>query len=308
MPRQCVNPALAAAPGLPDPFAYLDPKSIDHLVSFTIEARRGGKPVPEHKIKNVAVPQKNGRLLAWHVTDVPDRVLRELKAGSELSVARQTGDLGGGLYVSAVPHLWRGRSRRRWSWMNEITSDQVRDLIGMVEVIIAEARATRYITAPEYEDAQGDIDRAREEWTGTLTGSGPRDWLRGMIIRLANQPYNIQFHRDILPKLKVASLAPEEVEVELEGRFVDRDVVSGKEGHEFEDRTVKLWITALAPQAKTAAFRAYGSYDELLNTFLRGVGIDGIFGAGTPQLLVWSNTSVRRFGRWQNPRPYRWPK
>jgi len=76
----------------------------------------------ENKIYGLAVPQVDGTLKAWHVTDEPEKVIKLLKTKGDF-YARE-GDLCGGLYVSAVPHFWEGRSERKWDFLPKMTREE----------------------------------------------------------------------------------------------------------------------------------------------------------------------------------------
>ncbi|MDD5703143.1 MAG: hypothetical protein PHU23_13985, partial [Dehalococcoidales bacterium] len=73
-------------------------------------------------IDNVACSDHN-MLCASHVTDNPQIVIEALKQGKSLDTTRGeglVGDMGtSGLYFSAVPQLWMGRARSKWTFLNE---------------------------------------------------------------------------------------------------------------------------------------------------------------------------------------------
>lgn len=228
----------------------------------------------EGRLQSLAVPQADGTLRSFHVTDNPDPVIEILKTGGDF-YARE-GDLCGGLYVSAVPHFWEGRSNRKWDFLPGMSKDDRGTLYQAVYDRLVDEINSGYITQSEFEAAQRDVAQA-------MTG----DFWQILTI-VANQPYNIN-----IPKLaKDLGLAtpfdPHYVPVDFVGRYLE-------------------FNTSRAIEANEALLLLkHGSLEGLsrldLCNMLKENGWDGVFtkaGMGTnPELVIWSGDKVVRFGDW----------
>jgi len=232
----------------------------------------------ENKIYGLAVPQVDGTLKAWHVTDEPEKVIKLLKTKGDF-YARE-GDLCGGLYVSAVPHFWEGRSERKWDFLPKMTREERFVLYDAISKRLIEQGHDKYITKSEFERAMESMDLARESD-------------RWQILEIvANQPYNIN-----IPKMAEAlglakPFKPPYIQVDFVGRYLE-------------------FNTQRAIDANEELLRLkHGTVEGLTRTdlcnMLKGYGWDGVFtkaGMGTnPELVIWNGDRIIAFGEWvQSP-------
>jgi len=145
----------------------------------------------------------------WHVTDNPAAAAKVLRRRASLLRGRFE-DLGPGLYFSAQPEIWIGRSRDKWSFLRKITSSQRRLLARKLYNEILRQRISRYISESEAERAM-EVSRQFEV---------DRD---AYIVMLSNQPYNIQFWRPeyLLPLGITPGKTPAEVPVCVYGNLAE---------------------------------------------------------------------------------------
>jgi len=204
---------------------------------------------------------QDGRIIAYHVSDHPEKVINILKQNLPLSLGRdqgKVGDLGtSGLYFSAVPQLWLNRSTEKWSFLNTLSESQLHKLIDSLIEDIKKQRKERYIADFEEEIGLRDLNYIKD---GLL--------LRDLLVYYAGQPYNIEFWRKkYLNKLGIEpGPEPKIVEVELKGKFLD-----------LTDQNI-----------------SGSAMNEIISKY------DGAFFRGTmgrdPQGVTWNNNSVLRFG------------
>jgi len=217
---------------------------------------------------------------AIHLTDDPGPVLSVVREGRDLQEARPYGDICGGLYVSACPDFWAGRSRRKWDFMNALPPESHERMRQSLETEIEEQRRTGYITASERENALGILKQWRD------TGY----WQVATI--LAGQPYNINL-QDLARELGVAEpTRPIHVPVRFFGRYLE------------------VMERAVWKAAAEIARRTFGISDQMMTqqdlcAALRRHGWDGAFtraGMSTnPELVVWSTDKILMFGDWARP-------
>ncbi len=254
-----------------------------------------------YEMRDAGLPTKEG-IRATHVTDDPDVVTRELKAGTDLAQTRQAGDLGPGLYFSGAPELWKGRSRRRWDWARSLAREKRQSVVDAALAQL-DARGPGYITADERKILERDLADFVE--TGSV-------WL---LQSAAAQPFNIRFDKEILEPLGIrAPEPPADVEGTMRGRFVDWPALVKNKGllRAYDRWAVKNGYKDEAGNILPKAhkhMRAFGDERALLVQFLRDAGYNGAYAPMAPfqfqfpQLNVWDNAAIRRFGAWQNPRP-----
>lgn len=228
----------------------------------------------EGRLQSLAVPQIDGTLRSFHVTDNPGPVIELLKTQGDFYARK--GDLCGGLYVSAVPHFWEGRSNRKWDFLSKLSREARGVLYQSIYDRLVEKINSGYITQSEFESAEMDMAMAmtRDFWQ--------------VLTNVANQPFNI----DIPKMAKDLGLAtpfePHYVPVDFVGRYLEFNT-----GRAIEANEALLLLR-------------HGSLESLsrldLCNMLRSYGWDGVFtkaSMGTnPELVIWSGDKVVRFGDW----------
>ena len=245
--------------------------------SWTIDDPKEAKYIMERaegRLQSLAVPQADGTLRAFHVTDDPGSVIELLKSQGDF-YARE-GDLCGGLYVSAVPHFWEGRSEKKWDFLGKMSRETRGALYQEIYDRLVDQANSGYITTNEFASAERDMAMA-------MTG----DYWQVLSI-VANQPYNIN-----IPKMaKELGLAtpfePHYVQVDFVGRYLE-------------------FNTKRAIQASEALLLIRHENLEGLSrldlcNMLKEYGWDGVFtkaSMGTnPELVIWSGEKVIGFGDW----------
>jgi hypothetical protein len=230
--------------------------------------------VAEGKIYSVAIPQADGTLRAWHVTDDPQKVIDLLKEKGDF-YARE-GDLCGGLYVSAVPHFWEGRSQRKWDFLPKMSREARGDLYQAIYDKLVDEINSGYITPNEFANAEGVMAQAMSS-----------DYWQILDI-VANQPFNINIAK-LSKELGLATpFEPQSVPVDFVGRYLEFNTKRAIEANE------------------ALLLLRHGSMEGLtrldLCNMLKEYGWDGVFtkaSMGTnPELVIWSGDKVVRFGDW----------
>lgn len=202
----------------------------------------------------------SGTCIGWHVTDDPTRALRTFRERRDFDegyLPHEKGqELGPGLYVSAVPHYWKGRSRKKWSFLDTLTREQRWALLtALLERVVKQTR-DRYITRSEAESAIRELRAAAHN----------PSYVPAAVIHLANQPYNIaSADPRFLLKLGISEgYQPKLLRVEFKGRY------AFVEGGGFHHRA------------------GYG--------IVRRLGFDGAFCvggfSGDPQTVLWKRAAV----------------
>jgi len=234
--------------------------------------------IAEYKTRGgVAIPQVDGTLRAWHVTDEPGKVIDLLKGLMEFYP--REGDLCSGLYVSASPAYWRGRSERRWNFLKEMTREQRSLLYQAVYDRLAEQARTHYITENEWGNAQRIMAQAMTDDYWPVLGI------------VADQPFNVNIQK-LAKELGLATpFEPHEVPVDFEGRYLEFNTT----------RAINAYKELLK--------KRYGTLENVSRTdlcdMLESYGWDGIYtqsGFGTnPELVIWNPKRIIRFGDWERP-------
>lgn len=228
--------------------------------------------VAEGKIYSVAIPQADGTLRAWHVTDDPQKVVDLLKDKGDF-YARE-GDLCGGLYVSAVPHFWEGRSNRKWEFLPKLSREARGTLYQSIYDRLVDQIKSGYIT-------QSEFDRASDIIAQAMTS----DYWQILDI-VANQPFNIDIPRMAKTLALATPFEPQQVPVDFVGRYLEFNTKRSIEANE------------------ALLLLRHGSLEGLtrldLCNMLKSYGWDGVFtkaSMGTnPELVIWSGDKVVRFG------------
>lgn len=226
----------------------------------------------ENKLYGVAVPQENGILRAWHVTDDPEKVVDLLKAKGDF-YARE-GDLCGGLYVSSVPHFWEGRSQKKWDFLPQMSREARFQLYDAISEKLVEQGQTGYITKSEFDRALRTMELTKESD-------------RWQILEIvANQPYNINIPKMVEALQLATPFKPPYIQVDFVGRYLE-------------------FNTQRAIEANEELLRLrHGSTEGLtrldLCNMLKDYGWDGVYtkaGMGTnPELVIWNGDRVMAFG------------
>jgi len=169
----------------------------------------------DHALGYAAVYEEiRGALRAWHVTNDAKHTMAMVKAGTPLhELGRAHQELGPGLYMSAVPHMWVGRATGKWDFLERLDLDQRQKLADALGKIILRQVQDGYITKNEYDRANQDLEHF------TSTGG------TGFVLQVADQPYNIGFWKpNFLEPLGIEpGEAPEIVEFLVKGVFAGFD-------------------------------------------------------------------------------------
>ncbi len=220
----------------------------------------------------VAVPQVDGTLRGWHVTDEPDKVIDLLRSKGDF-YARE-GDLCGGLYVSAVPGYWEGRSRKKWDFLPKMSKEKRKKLYLLIEDRLTEEINTGYITRDEYERAMRDMALAKRQ-----------DFWQILDI-VANQPFNVDIIKIAERNGLAEAFRPPHIQVDFVGRYLEFNTQRAIEANEF--------LLALKHGTTEGLSR------KDLCDMLKGYGWDGVYtksSMGTnPELVIWSGDKVVAFG------------
>jgi len=235
--------------------------------------------VAEGKIYSVAIPQADGTLRAWHVTDDPQKVVDLLKEKGDF-YARE-GDLCGGLYVSAVPHFWEGRSNRKWEFLPKLSREARGTLYQAIYDRLVDQIKSGYITQSEFERASDIIAQAMTS-----------DYWQILDI-VANQPFNIDIPRMAKTLALATPFEPQRVPVDFIGRYLEFNTKRAIEANE------------------ALLLLRHGSMEGLtrldLCNMLKSYGWDGVFtkaSMGTnPELVIWNGDKIVTFGDWEQPSP-----
>jgi len=156
----------------------------------------------------VADVEPGGKLSAYHVTDDPEVMARAIER-KDLKSHPYAGSLCPGLYVSALPKEWRGRSLKKWDFLKTLKEDDRIYLADLLGTNLRHQRMTGYIT-------QLERDRALEwiqVWLETRNDE--------TLILLAQQPYNIRIQEVVQRNMPVEIWKPYVVKVVFEGRYLE---------------------------------------------------------------------------------------
>jgi hypothetical protein len=228
----------------------------------------------EGRLYSLAIPQADGTLRAWHVTDDPKKVIDLLRDKGDF-YARQ-GDLCGGLYVSGVPHFWEGRSNKKWDFLPKLSREARGTLYQSIYDRLADQYTSGYITPSEFENAEGVMAQAMTT-----------DYWQVLDI-VANQPFNIDIPK-MAEELAIATpFQPHQVPVDFVGRYLEFNTKSAIEANE------------------ALLLLRHGSLEGLtrldLCNMLKSYGWDGVFtkaSMGTnPELVIWSGDKIVAFGNY----------
>jgi hypothetical protein len=212
-----------------------------------------------------------GCLIGYHVTDNAENVQTTLGGSKKITATYGAGrgryaELGPGFYVSGYPEMWKNRSNKKWSFLDQLTPPEKQKLAQalMNEPVLVGKKYTgndgqvqvfQYISKWEVESAQRDINN----WLKTGNDA--------VIIGLSWQPYNIDFWKpEYLARLGIKpGGTPQVMKVVLQGRFAD---LSFNSHHH---------VTVVS---------------KLIRSGLDGAFIKGGY-IGHPQLVVWNKQAIK---------------
>lgn len=245
---------------------------------------------------------EDGHFVSLHMTDDPGVVTATLRAGAPLYQARQGGDLGGGLYLSGAAELWRGRGRRpMWQAIGQLPSDQRQALVDAAVKMNEHTFQPGYLSPGERDVVWRNLGQYVE--TGNM----------GLVGILADQPFNMDFER-AARFIGLRFPEPQEVTVRVQGKLLNYSRLTSRQIEDLH-AAATAW---LAEEGYTDAagkptllgnkvVRAYGTFADLFNEYLRHLGFDGAIAEGggiySPQAVIWNRDAVRQFGEWRNDRP-----
>lgn len=254
-----------------EPVSAINRNSISQMLQKISVDTEKPTPTQEYQVIGAATPM-NGCLVAYHLTDKPDEVIRRLRADN-LVAMNPYGDLGGGFYVSSVPQYWRARSRGKWEFATNLNMQQRQRL---VDVILSD---------PNYRKGGGyladfEVDHLHKDLSTYVT--------TGDVTYLAftgNQPYNVTITEETTRKAGLPSpREPGLVEVRLKGKFIDGQKLYGSPNY-------KEFLNAAKVRSRP------GEYEQnIINTWLNTQGYSGIFtksGFSTnPEMVVWDRKAI----------------
>lgn len=166
---------------------------------------------------------KGNRLVGYHVTDDPKKILASIQGKSKLIATYGKGrgkysELGPGLYLSAIPHFWVGRSTGKWNFLDNLDDNQRQALANKLlndktlnGEKLPDGRIFNYVASFEKESAIRTIN----------------SWLESkyspILVGLAGQPYNIKFWKpEYLKPLGIdPSPTAKVIEFEVKGKFAN---------------------------------------------------------------------------------------
>jgi len=208
---------------------------------------------------------EGNELVGIHVTDDPHKVAEVLKSGKDIGYSYGEGEqrmeeLGPGLYMSATPQLWMGRSPGKYDFAKRLTPDQKKRL---GDAILRHPNMEGgYLTSFE----KGYVQRDVEAFLANDTPEAIHH-----IVGLAAQPYNIRFWEpEFLEPLGIRpGSQPEQVEVRAKGKFVDlskhesdHDMIQAMKQKGFDGAFAKLGMISIAQCCiwKTRSITKFGEY------------------------------------------------
>jgi hypothetical protein len=175
--------------------------------------------------------------------------------------------------------MWRGRSRKKWEFLAEISPEKFAEIADLVVKELRDERETRYITESEFE-AGARWAREAVEFNNPAA-----------LVLVADQPYNVD-----IPKLaREAGIAdpfnPHEIEVVFSGRYLNMEPPFWNSN---------IILEAISKQTKISEKEVS---EESVCEALREWGFDGGFTPSSfstlPQLVIWNGEKVLQFGDWK---------
>lgn len=209
--------------------------------------------------------EETGVCTGIHITDDPTNVVRKLRAGRDPDYAAPEAkvrqELGPGLYVSAVPQLWMGRSTQKWLFLERLTDVERMRLADAVSTKVEEQLRRRYINTREAEIMLRDLNHAKTTPGFTYP-----------FVQAAGQPFNIKvWSADFLAPLGIqASKEPQEIEVEFQGTFAE-------------------FAGGYLPEQAYRILRYLGADGAFIQNGFSSIG----------QAVIWTRSAIIRFGSYK---------
>ena len=153
---------------------------------------------------------RGNQIVSWHVSDDVSGLKQALSKGVSLMKAGgKSGDLGAGLYVSAIPHVWANRSADKWAFLSKLTKSQLSKL---TDKLNAEMQKDTRLSANEKATASRTISYVK---------AGDYDVYS--LLNFAGQQYGFKFWRPKwLSSIGITNDSkPMAVEVHLKGKFAE---------------------------------------------------------------------------------------
>lgn len=247
---------------------------MEELEQFTVDTDLKFKSMNNAKaLLGVVDVTADGKLSAYHVTDDPEVSERAIKRG-DLRSHDYHGPFCPGLYVSAFPKEWRGRSRKKWDFLSELSEDRMITLGSLLEDNLRHQKMSGYIT-------QSEMDRG-VEWI--------RAWIEtvnpDILIELARQPYNIKI-QEVAERNAIAEpWKPFVVQVVFEGRYL-------RFNQQVQEILPAVAAQHLKKQEKDVAM------EDVCRTLIY-YGWDGLFtrdaGNSRAELVIWNPEKILSYG------------
>jgi len=217
----------------------------------------------QYMLRNAAA-LRGRNIVGWHVTDNSRRMRQVVKKSGSIMKAYGsrggTAELGPGLYMSAVPQVWVGRSTDKWSFLKELSKSDVKKLATSVEKDIDRMKDAGHISGSEAEYAYRDIGYVK---------SGQAD--ADVLVRFAGMPYSVAFWKsDYLQRLGLqrGNKGPMVVEIRVQGKYAKID-----RGH-----------------------ATHGALRTLRRGGFDGAFMSGGW-SNEPQLVVWNTKAIKWVGK-----------
>jgi hypothetical protein len=227
-------------------------------VKLVIDTRNPG-PTAQHELGHAGT-LRGGSIVGIHVADSIKAVRQIVKGKKSLMAGYgprgKHAEMGPGLYISAAPQMWVGRSPGKWDFLKTLAKPQLDKLLDAIEKEVKRKRADRYISEGEFEHAIRNIKYVRQGKMDT-----------GVLVMLAGQPHNIRFWegRFLKPLGIEQAKPPKEFEVKVQGKFA------------------KIEGYTVVPGKTLRALRKRG---------VDGAFFSGGF-SSVPQLVVWNSRAVK---------------
>lgn len=258
-------------------YAYrtAEPISNRNLTTISVDTNT---PIQEYQVIGAATPI-NGYLVAYHLTDNPDEVVRRIRADNIVAM-NPAGDLGGGFYVSSVPQYWRARSRGKWEFATNLNMQQRQRL---VDIILSDPRYRKrggYL-------ADFEVDHLRRDLNSYVT-TGDITYLT----IAGSQPYNATVTEEMTRKAGLpAPREPGLVEVRLKGKFIDGEKLYSSQYYNEILKRANAWASANRAELLTEV-----DVKNTINAWLSSQGYSGLFtksGFSTnPEMVVWDRKAI----------------
>lgn len=249
-------------------------KILKALESKTVDTSKG--QIDPNRIIGAADVLEDNRLIAWHVTDDPEIVIRSLREGIALQELRPWGDICGGLYVSSYPQIWRGRSRKKWEFLHTLPIEKSRQLARALLEKLRLHRESGYLSKGEYERAKHDVEHY---WIDM------GNWK--VLFSIATHPYAINIQELAKQEGIADPFEPSIVEVIFEGRYLNAQ---------------GTWQDSAALAAQMAHVPEDMADQGQICQAWKSLGWDGAYTKAAmgsdPELVIWNAARILKFGSW----------